>query len=414
MTHLPTLLLQIVVILVAIRMAGWVCHKLRQPQVVGEMMAGIVLGPSVLGALAPGVSGVIFPASSLPFLESLSQIGLVLYLYAVGLEHDPRTLKGHGATAFLTSHASIAIPFVLGATLSLFLYPRLADDRTTFIQFALFLGAAMSITAFPVLARILEEEHLVNTPVGGIAIICAAVNDVTGWLIVAAVLLLVHAQHAAVPLYAAVPGTLLYSAVMLLLVPRMLRPLAKRFELRGTLSQPLLGFVLLVGFSSAYATERLGIHPLFGAFLAGVATPKDHGFGKAVARRVEDVTVVLLLPLFFAFSGLRTRIGLLNGWDAWLYLGAILVVAIVGKFGGAAFAARATGVSWRESAALGALVNTRGLVELVMLNIGLDAGVISPSLFAIMVLMAITTTVMTTPLVDWIYPARLRPREAMA
>jgi Kef-type K+ transport system membrane component KefB len=402
------LLLQIVVILAAIRVAGWVCRKLRQPQVVGEMLAGIVLGPSVLGTLAPHAASVIFPTSSMPFLESLSQIGLVLFLYAVGLEHDPGQMKGRGATAVITSHASIFVPFLFGAALALLLYPRMSDDRTTFIQFALFLGTAMSITAFPVLARILEEEHLMQTPVGAVAIVCAAVDDVTGWLVVAAVLLLVHVQHAAIPLYLAVPGTVLYAFVMLRVVPRVLRPLASRCQQGGALSHALLGAVLLMAFASALATERLGIHPLFGAFLAGVATPTDHGFAKAVSKRIEDVTVVLLLPLFFAYSGLRTRIGLLNEPAIWLNFFVILIAAVAGKIGGATFAAHATGIKWREATAIGALVNTRGLVELVVLNIGLDAGVISPALFAVMVLMAVVTTLMTKPLLQWIYPPAYR------
>jgi Kef-type K+ transport system membrane component KefB len=411
MMQLATLLLQIVVILAAIRVAGWVCRRLRQPQVVGEMVAGIVLGPSVLGWVSPGLSSFVFPERSLPFLNSLSQVGLVLFLFTVGLEHDPRKLKGHGATAVVSSHASIMVPFLLGSMLALFLYPRLSDDRITFVQFALFMGTAMSITAFPVLARILEEGNLVNTSVGATAIVCAAVDDVTGWLVVAGVLLLVHAEGVHLPLWIAVPATAAYAVLMLAVAPRALRPLAKRCASEGRLGHASLAWVLLIAFASAYTTERLGIHPLFGAFLAGVAMPKDHGFAASLTKKLEEVTIVLLLPLFFAFSGLRTRVGLLGGPDVWLYFLAILAVAIAGKLGGSMLAARATGLPWREAASLGVLVNTRGLVELVVLNIGLDAGIISPALFAIMVLMAITTTLMTTPILDWVYPARFRQPE---
>jgi Kef-type K+ transport system membrane component KefB len=406
--QLETILIQIVVVLAAIRLLGWVCRKLRQPQVVGEMVAGILLGPSVLGLLAPRVEAFVFPEKSLPFLNTLSQVGLVLFLFAVGLEHDLSRLRSHKATAVIASHASIFVPFFLGSLLALLLYPRLSDDRVTFVQFSLFLGTAMSITAFPVLARILEERRLVDTDVGSTAIVCAAVDDVTGWLVVAGVLLAVGAQRPKYPLWATVPLVGLYAAGMIFGAPRLLRPLAGRCEARGGLAHGALAIVTLFAFASATATERLGIHPLFGAFLAGTAVPREFGFNKAVSRRLEDMTVVLLLPLFFAYSGLRTHVGLLRGPAMWLYFAAILAVAIAGKLGGATAAARATGMSWRESTAVGTLVNARGLVELVVLNIGLDAGLISPSLFAIMVLMAITTTVITTPLLDWIFPDRFR------
>jgi Kef-type K+ transport system membrane component KefB len=408
---LQTLLLQIVVVLAAIRALAWVCRKVRQPQVVGEMVAGILLGPSLLGLVAPRVENYIFPEKSLPFLNTVSQVGLVLFLFAVGLEHDMRRLKNHRSTAVIASHASILVPFFFGSVLALVLYPRLSDDRVTFVQFALFLGTAMSITAFPVLARILEERGLVQTAVGSTSIVCAAVDDVTGWLVVAGVLLAVHAERPQVPLWTAMPLIVIYALVMTLVAPRLLRPLAGRCEARGGLPHSSLATVTLFAFASATATERLGIHPLFGAFLAGTAIPRDFGFARAVSRRLEDMTVVVLLPLFFAYSGLRTHIGVLNGADMWLFFAAILAAAIAGKLGGATFAARATGMSWRESSAVGALVNARGLVELVVLNIGLDAGIITPSLFAIMVLMAITTTLITTPLIDWIYPPRFRLAE---
>jgi Kef-type K+ transport system membrane component KefB len=408
MTQLATLLLQIGVILLAIRLVGWVFRKLHQPQVVGEMVAGILLGPSVLGFLAPGASAKLFPEKSLGFLNALSQVGLILFLFLVGLEHDPAKLKGRSGMAVIASHASILVPFVLGATLALFLYPRLADDSISFANFALFMGTAMSITAFPVLARILEERDLVRTSVGSAAIVCAAVDDVTGWLVVAAVLLLVHAETKQIPIWIAIPATAGYAAIMLTGARRVFGRLGAAFRVRRQLTQDLFALVLLIAVASACATEKLGIHPLFGAFLAGIAMPKDSAFVQALTTKLESLTIVLLLPLFFAYSGLRTRIGLLNGADLWLYFGAILVTAILGKLGGASLAARSMGVPWREAASLGVLVNTRGLVELVVLNIGLDAGIISPALFAIMVLMAIVTTLMTTPVLDWIYPPRLR------
>jgi Kef-type K+ transport system membrane component KefB len=408
MLQLATLLLQTGVILACIRAVGWLFRKVHQPQVVGEMVAGILLGPSVLGWLAPGLSTMLFPERSLPFLNALSQVGLVFFLFLVGLEHDPARLRGHSATAIIASHASILVPFFLGSALALFLYPRLSDDSITFTQFALFMGTGMSITAFPVLARILTERSLTDTPVGSAAIVCAVVNDVTGWLVVAGVLLLVRATGTHSPLWVTVPGTAAFATFMLVGARRIFGRFGATFHARGHLSHDLFALILIVAFASACATEKLGVHPLFGAFLAGVAMPKDPDFVRAVFRRLEDVTLVLLLPLFFVYSGLRTRIGLMSGGVMWLYFAAVVVTAIVGKVGGATLSARATGVSWREAASLGVLVNTRGLVELVVLNIGLDAGVVSPALFAIMVLMAIVTTLMTAPLLDWIYPPRLR------
>jgi Kef-type K+ transport system membrane component KefB len=405
--QLAILLLQIGIILGSIRLVGWVFRRFHQPQVVGEMIAGVLLGPSVLGALAPKVSAALFPEHSLVFINALSQVGLVIFLFLVGLVHDPRSLKGRGATAVLTSHASIVVPFVLGAALALLLYPCLSDNSVTFVQFALFIGTGMSITAFPVLARILEERELVHTTVGAAAIVCAAVDDVTGWLVVAAVLLLVHAEGAVIPIWIAAPAAILYAVFMMTGARRILRRFGSAFAARGVLTHDLFAGTLLVAIASACFTERLGIHPLFGAFLAGVAMPKDPAFIQALSQKLEDITVVLLLPLFFVFSGLRTRIGLL-GSESWLYFGVVLVVAVAGKLGGAALAARATGLSWREATSLGVLINARGLVELVVLNIGYDAGLVSPALFAILVLVAIATTLMTTPLLDWIYPRRLR------
>jgi Kef-type K+ transport system membrane component KefB len=408
MVQLAILLLQIGVILATIRVVGWVFRRFKQPQVVGEMIAGVLLGPSVLGALAPQIEAALFPEKSLSFINALSQVGLVLFLFLVGLVHDPRSLKGRGATAVLTSHASIVVPFVLGVTMALVLYPRLSDNGVTFVQFALFMGTGMSITAFPVLARILEERELVHTTVGAAAIVCAAVDDVTGWLVVAAVLLLVHAEGSHLPLWLTAPGAVVYAVFMMTGARRLLGPLGTAFKARGALTHDLFAGALLVALGSACLTERLGIHPLFGAFLAGVAMPKDPAFIAALSQKLEDVTVVLLLPLFFVYSGLRTRIGLLGGGESWLYFAAILTVAVAGKLGGAALAARATGLPWREATSLGVLINARGLVELVVLNIGLDAGLVSPALFAILVLVAIATTLMTTPLLDWIYPRRLR------
>lgn len=402
-----TLILQIGVVLVAARIVGRVFRAFGQPQVIGEMVAGILLGPSLLGWVAPSLSAALFPASTIPLLADVSQLGLVLFLFAVGLEHDPTSLRDRAWSVVLVSHTSIAVPLSLGVVLALLLYPRLSDDSVSFTVFALFLGSAMSITAFPVLARIVVERDLLGTPVGALALVCAAVNDVTGWLIIAGVLLLTQDRDASLPWLAAL-GVGGYVTLMLTAGRRLFRRLLAPFRARGDVTPNGFALVLAIAFASAWVTELLGVHPLFGAFIAGVAMPKEPELVHALIQRIWDLTVVLLLPLFFVVSGLRTRIDLIGDAERWLELAIILIVAVVGKLGGAAIAGRTTGLSWRESTAIGVLVNTRGLIELVLLNIGLEAGVISPALFTMMVLMAITTTFMTTPLLDWIYPARLR------
>lgn len=413
MPDLLTLLLQISVILVAVRLVGLVFRRLGQPQVIGELVAGILLGPSLLGWVSPGVSSYLFPPESLGFLSALSQIGLLIFMFLVGLELDPKLLRDRGHAAVVTSHASISVPFLLGTLLCLYLYPRLSDDSVSFTNFALFMGVAMSVTAFPVLARILRERDLLGTKVGAVTITCAAVDDVTAWSILAGVVvLLVRAEDGAVPFWLTLVGSAAFIALMLLVVRPLLRRLADLHRAHGVLTQGLLATVLLLVFASAWVTEWLGIHALFGAFLVGAAMPKEPGFVHALTGRLEDVTVVLLLPLYFAFTGLRTSIGLIGGLELWLITGLIILVAVLGKFGGSALAARTTGMSWREAGAIGVLMNTRGLVELVILNVGLDIGVLSPTLFAMMVLMALVTTFMTAPLLELVYPTRLIRQDA--
>lgn len=408
MPHLPTLLMQIVVILLVARLVGRLFRKVGQPQVMGEMVAGILLGPSLLGWLAPGVSAALFPPASLGFLNSLSQIGLLLFMFLVGLELDPQTLHKQKHTAVVTSHVSIMVPFFLGTILALYLYPRLSDDSVAFPHFALFVGTAMSITAFPVLARILKERKLIDREIGAVTIACAAVDDVTAWCILGAVVLLVHASNVELPLWLTLTGTALYVGTLCFPMRRALHRLEAIYRKRACLSQDLMGIILLLVLVSAWITERLGIHALFGAFLMGVIMPKDPGFVDAIREKLEGLTVVLLLPLYFAFTGLRTSVGLLSGMEMWFYCGLIIVVAVAGKFGGATVSARLSGMPWREAGAIGVLMNTRGLMELVVLNIGLDIGVISPALFTMMVMMALVTTFITTPLLSLIYPTQLR------
>ncbi|HYW13245.1 MAG TPA: cation:proton antiporter [Longimicrobium sp.] len=405
MPNLLLLLVQIGVIVIAARCVGLLFRRIHQPQVMGEMVAGILLGPSFFGWVMPELSAQLFAPASLGFLSSISQVGLLVFMFLVGLELNPGLLRGRGHTAVVTSHVSITVPFFLGALLAVFLYPRLSDSSVTFTGFALFMGAAMSVTAFPVLARILTERNLMGTRVGAVTLACAAVDDVTAWCILAGVVVLVRADGTGLPLWITVAGSAAFMLVMVVFARRLFAGLERKYDrLSGVVSQDMLALILLVALASAWATEWLGIHALFGAFLAGAVMPKGEGFVGALTEKLEDFTVVLFLPLFFAFTGLRTSIGLVSGAEMWGYCALIVAVAVAGKFGGSTVAARLTGMPWRESAALGILMNTRGLMELVILNVGLEIGVISPALFTMMVLMALVTTFMTTPLLVWIYP----------
>jgi len=399
MPNVALLLAQIVVVLVMARVVGRLMRKVGQPQVVGEMVAGIMLGPSVFGAIAPVTWGALFPTESLGFVNTLSQLGLILFMFLVGLELDTRSLRARGRSALIISWASIAAPFAMGVSLAYLLYDSLAPAGVRFSAFALFLGAAMSVTAFPVLARILEERGLTRTPLGVMAIACAAVDDVTAWLILAVVVSIARSGEAG-PFWITLGGTALYVTLMLTIGGRLLARFGERVSRTGTIAQGELARVIVVVFVSAGITEVLGIHALFGAFLAGAVMPRDEKFRRALASRFEDLLIAFLLPLFFAFTGLRTQLSLVvSDASQLMALAAIMFVAVSGKFGGTAVAARFTGMSWRSGVVLGALMNTRGLMELVILNIGLDIGVISPTLFAMMVVMAIVTTLMTTPFV---------------
>jgi Kef-type K+ transport system membrane component KefB len=408
---LGLLLMQLITILVVARVVGWALRRIGQPQVVGEMAAGLLLGPSFLGWLAPGVSRALFPAASLGLLSSLSQVGLLVFMFLVGLELDLDLMRGKGRSAVVTSHASIIAPFLLGSALALLLYPRLSPPGTTFAGFALFIGAAMSVTAFPVLARILAERGLTQTRLGAIAVTCAAVDDVTAWCILAVVVVVVRSGAGGMPLWVTLGGSAVFIALMLTLGRRAARNLEASHERAGRLTQTLVFVTIVSLFVAAWITERLGIHALFGAFLCGAIMPKGGPFAAAVRGRFEDMMVVILLPIFFALTGLRTSVGLIDGADLWGYCLLVVVVAIAGKLGGAAIAARVTGMSWRDASMLGVLMNTRGLMELVILNIGLDLGILSAPLFAMLVLMALATTFMTSPLLSLIQ-ARVRGADA--
>ncbi|GMV40128.1 MAG: hypothetical protein AMXMBFR64_18440 [Myxococcales bacterium] len=394
---------QMVSIVVVSRSLGLLLRRIGQPQVIAEIVAGIVLGPSLLGLLLPGVTATLFPPESIQTLQLVAQLGLILFMFLVGLELDLSLLRGRAHSSVAISHTSIIVPFALGAAIAPLLWDYAGGPSVSHTAFALFLGAAMSITAFPVLARILSERRLLSTPIGAIAIACAAVDDVTAWCLLAFVV----ATARATGLGAAVVTTVLavgYIALMFGAVRPLMHRLAARMGERETISANAIAAVLVLLFLSAWSTELIGIHALFGAFLFGAILPKDGGFARRVAERLEDLVLVVLLPLFFAYSGVRTEIGLLDTGEDWLLCGLVIAVACLGKFGGSTVAARLTGLGWRDATAIGVLMNTRGLMELIVLNIGLDLGVISPTLFTMMVLMALVTTFMTTPVLHVIYP----------
>jgi len=396
---LAILLLQIITIIIVARFFGWIFRKIGQPSVIGEIIAGIFLGPSMVGMYFPEYSQLLFPVESLGNLQFLSQIGLILFMFVIGMELDLKVLKNKANEAVVISHASIVIPFALGMGLSYFIYNQFAPEGVEFLSFSLFMGIAMSITAFPVLARIVQERGIHKTRLGTIVITCAAADDITAWCILAAVIAIVKAGTFASSLY--IMGlALLYVLGMLFLVKPFLKKVGDLYSTRENLSKPVVAIFLLTLIISSYLTEIIGIHALFGAFMMGAIMPDIAKIRNIFIEKVEDVAVILLLPLFFVFTGLRTEIGLINDAYLWKITGVIILVAVAGKFIGSAVAARFVGQNWRDSLTIGALMNTRGLMELVVLNIGYELGVLSPKIFTMMVIMALVTTFMTGPALD--------------
>ncbi len=392
------LFLQMLVVIGVSRTIGWLFSRVGQPTVVGEMAAGIVLGPSLFGLVAPGLFAFVFPTSSLDTLRVLSQVGVCLFMFSVGMELNTAHIRGKAQSAVAVSHASIVIPYLLGVILAYSLFDTLAAPGTTFTAFALFMGISMSITAFPVLARILQERGLSRTSLGTTAIACAAVDDVTAWTILAFIVAVARSTSLSIFLLNLVL-IVVFVAVMLTVVRRSLpRWLDEGPRAGHEPSARTLAIIASVVVASSLVTEVIGIHALFGAFLAGAVMPDSRAFRSRISVRVESFSSVLLLPLFFAFTGLRTQMGLLGDLDGWLMCLFIVGVATAGKVGGSAIAARLTGMRWPESLQLGALMNTRGLMELVALNIGYDLGILSPRIFAMLVIMALATTMMTGPL----------------
>lgn len=429
MEAIKILLIQIAVILLFSRLLGMVMRLIHQPQVVGEMIAGIMLGPSLLGLFHRGAwMHALFPQESMGNLNALSQLGVMLFMFLVGLELDPKLLRGQGKAALVTGTVGIVVPMLFGAALAVGLvhaWPSVTGNVGNTMVFALFIAAAMSITALPVLARILTERNLQKTKPGALALTCAAINDVMGWCILAIVLAVARMKGFGADgvghgnaIHSAIRTVLLsavYISIMVLVVRKLLGRLQAHFEVRGYLSQNVLAVVFLLLIASSVATDSIGIHQIFGAFMLGAVMPKDGRFIKHLSEKVEDFTVLFLLPLFFAFTGLRTELGLLSSPLLWLITALVILTAVAGKFGGVSLAARRFGISWRQSALLGILMNTRGLMELIILNIGLTFGVLSRPVFAMMVVMALITTFMTMPFMRLVYsPARQKKEMAEA
>ena len=393
---LAMLLLQIIAILIAVRIFSYLFKFLGQPGVIGEIGAGIVLGPSVLGYFFPEVFGFLFAPASLVPLGIISQLGLILFMFVIGLELDLGIIKNKASETFVISHASIIVPFFLGMAFAYYIYPEFGEGNASFLPFALFIGIAVSITAFPVLARIVQERGLSHTPMGMLAIASAANNDVTAWCILAAVIAIAKAGTVASALY-----TIFFAVIYVLVMFGAVRPFMKRvgdmYNTQEGINKTLMALVFIVLIISSYITEMLGIHALFGAFVAGVIMPANINFRRIVTQRIEDVALVLLLPLFFVFTGLRTEIGLINTPHLWAVCGIMILVSICGKMLGATFSARFVGESWKDSLSIGVLMNTRGLMELIVLNIGFEMGIIPSPIYVMFVIMALFTTFMATP-----------------
>jgi Kef-type K+ transport system membrane component KefB len=400
------LLMAMAAVIVVGRLLAPVFRAVGQPPVIGEVIAGIVLGPSLLGRLSPDAFRYILPADVAPFLGIVAQLGVILYMFLVGLELNPDVVRQRVHAAVTTSLASILLPFALGWVLAVYLYPRFATSGVAFTHFALFVGVAMSITAFPVLARILTDRGMTRTELGALALSCAAVDDITAWCLLAFIVGVVQAT-AGGGVVLVILMTLAFIAFMFTVV----RPIAVRVARQVEDRDPphaTIAMVVVAILAAALATEGIGVHAIFGAFLLGTVIPHDSRLARAIKGRFEDLVTILLLPAFFAFTGMRTQIDLVSGSE-WLVVALIIGVATAGKFGGTLLGARVSGLSWRSAASLGILMNTRGLMELIVLNVGLDLGVISPKLYTMMVLMALATTMATTPVLRLTMPATNMP-----
>ncbi|MET0214604.1 MAG: cation:proton antiporter [Vicinamibacterales bacterium] len=395
------LLLALAAVVITGRVLGRVFRLIGQPPVIGEVVAGIALGPSLLGAVSPDAYAFLLPPAVAPSLGLLSQLGVALYMFLIGVELDTDVLRGQLRATVTIAQSSIVLPFVLGAGLAVVVAPDLAPSGVPLTHFVLFMGVAMAITAFPVLARILADTGLTRTDLGRLALTCAAVGDVTAWCLLAFVVGVVQSRQGSALLPSVM--TVGYIALMFVVVRPAVTGWCRRLEAHS-IDRDVIAVVIVAALVSALITEWIGIHAIFGAFLMGAVIPHDSRLAHALEERIENLVTILLLPAFFAFAGMRTEIGLISNWTGWLTCAAIIVVATVGKFGGTLAAARLAGHEWRTATGLGVLMNTRGLMELIVLNVGLDLGVISPTLFTMMVVMAIVTTMATTPVLRMLVP----------
>ena len=393
---LVKVLLALTVIMITARLVGLLFAGLKQPAVIGEVVGGILLGPSLLGRLSPEAAAFLLPPDAAPFLSVIAQIGVILYMFLIGLELDLGVVSSRVSMTIIISQASIVVPFALGSVLAFALSGSLAPAGVPFSSFLLFLGVSMSITAFPVLARILGDHGLQRTSMGTLALTCAAINDAIAWCLLAFVVGVMQATP--IDTIRTVGLTFLYIALMLTVGRAIAVRAVTRLDRSSRVGEQSLALVLAAVLLSAIATEFIGLHAIFGAFLLGAIIPHHSQVSAQAHDRLADIVRVMFLPAFFAFTGLRTEIGLVETAEDWLLCGLIIVVATAGKFGGTTLAARLSGLDWRDSAALGILMNTRGLVELIVLNIGLDLGVITPRLFTMLVIMALVTTMMTSPI----------------
>ncbi len=403
LSPLALLLAQIAVVLGASRIVATAFRRLGQPRVVAEIVAGILLGPSLLGWVWPEALQAIFPRDGMAWLQGVSQLGLVLFMFTVGLEFDLSLVRSRGRLALTVSQYSIVVPMALGVGLAWFLYPEFATSDVPFTGFALFMGASMAVTAFPVLARILAEQGMTRARLGAMALACAAANDVTAWCLLAVVIAVVRADG----LGAAAVTTVLalgFLALMVGAVRPFLARLARRFGTTDDIGEAAIVGTLMLLLLSSLASEAIGIHALFGAFVFGAVVPREGPLVRVLRERIEHVVVILFLPTFFAFTGLKTSIGLVDTPALWGWAGVIVLVATVGKVLGTAIPARLGGLSTRDASTLGVLMNTRGLMELVILEIGRELGVLSPVLYTLLVLMAVATTLVTAPVVRLLYP----------
>jgi Kef-type K+ transport system membrane component KefB len=388
--------IQLIVILIVVQVFGYLCQFIGQPRVIGEILAGLALGPTLLGTIFPQVEATVFPSNALPTLQTLGDIGLVLYMFSLGTHIDTHAMLKQGRKATVVSLSGVLLPLAMGAAFAFFLYPEFAGPKANLVSFMLLVGTAMAITAFPVLARLLEDRCMLATKIGSLALLCAAIDDVVGWCLLALVIAIIHATGVA-----SVVMTIVFLALFVAVMLGVIRPLMFFADQHIKSKPALMTLTMILLLLSAFATNAMGIHPVFGAFMTGIVLPRRTAFIEQV-KNIDQVNYLLFLPLYFVYNGLRTHIGLINSPALWLLCSLVLIIACLSKILGGSLSLRVFGASWKESLTLGTLMNTRGLVELIVLNIGLDLGVISPTFFAMLVIMAVVTTMMAPPLLSFL------------